>query len=376
MINSAQGSSNGLYIHVPFCHRKCFYCSFVVSVGHDAKVDPYLECLEKEAAGYRDQSVDFVYLGGGTPTYLSAAQLDRLCKMIRSVFVLPEKGCEWTIECNPESLSAEKVDVLAGNGVNRFSVGVQSFHDKYLRYLGRNHDASAAEAAIRSLRGQGAKNVSLDLMFGFPDQTLFELKEDIDRIVSLDCQHVSLYSLTIEEKTRFHSRGVRLPDQDVQADFYRTVMEELARAGFEQYEISNFARRGFESRHNINYWMSGNYVGLGVGAHSHCDGTRWWNLDNVFEYIKNVGDGQSVIQGREYLDDAQRLREAIVFGLRMNTGIDLSALEKRFGVELDEQRRSDLERFVREGFLVRQDNRIQTTSRGRMLLDELASYLV
>lgn len=374
--NSAQNQFNGLYIHLPFCHQKCFYCSFVVSVGHENKIDDYLGCLEKEAETHQGEPVTSIYLGGGTPTLLDAAQLDKLCGMIRSVFQLSAENLEWTIEGNPEKLSSDKIRILKDHGVNRFSLGIQSLNDKHLKYLGRNHDADTAVKTFHRLREEGVRNISTDLMFGFPDQTIEELKEDIKRIAALGSEHLSLYALTIEEKTRFHTRNVKLPNDIVQAEFYSVVMEELRRVGFSQYEISNFAKPGFESQHNINYWMSGNYIGLGVGAHAHRDGRRYWNGSNVFQYMQKVREGQSPVEGEEILTSQQRLGEAMIFGLRMNQGIDMAELQNRYQVVLEDSKQERLEKFIAEGLLYREENQLCATDQGRLVLDEIAVYLV
>ncbi|PIW63527.1 MAG: hypothetical protein COW13_01630, partial [Candidatus Omnitrophica bacterium CG12_big_fil_rev_8_21_14_0_65_50_5] len=309
-------------------------------------------------------------------TFLESAQLERLCSLVRREFECAGLPIEWTVEGNPEGLSAEKIQILKSHGVTRFSLGIQSFNDRHLKYLGRNHDAKTAAETFQRLRDEGIKNISVDLMFGFPGQTLDELKDDLEAMIQLESEHVSVYALTIEEKTRFHTRGIKLPEDAVQAEFYQVVMDELQRRGFAQYEISNFARPGFESAHNINYWDGGNYIGLGVGAHSHADGRRYWNGDQMFDYMKKIQNGQSAVSGEENLTSDQRLREAVVFGLRMNRGIDLEGLQKRYQSALMPQAQERLESFVAGGLLYREESRLSATPRGRMVLDEMAGYLV
>ncbi|HQP10933.1 MAG TPA: radical SAM family heme chaperone HemW, partial [Candidatus Omnitrophota bacterium] len=252
-----------LYVHIPFCEKKCFYCSFVISVGQARRIDGYLGCLDNEALTYGREKVASVYIGGGTPTVMNPAQLTRLLGMIRSRF---DMSCvvETTIESNPEGLDLEKLKLLKKERVTRISLGVQSLNDRYLKILGRNHNALTAQRTFDRIRKAGFENINLDLMFGFPGQTLRELEDDVDALVRLNSEHVSIYALTVEENSRFFTRNIRLQEEDDQAQKYTAVTERLAQAGFAQYEISNYARPGRESYHNIHYWSGGEYIGLGV----------------------------------------------------------------------------------------------------------------
>lgn len=338
-------------------------------------MDEYLDCLKKEAEGYRGHFVSTVYLGGGTPSMLSIQQIERLIKIISQAFEVAG-NCEWTIEANPESLDLEKAKFLKSTGITRVSLGTQSLNNRYLKFLGRCHDAAGAVAAYETLRKAGHANISLDLMYAFPDQTEEELKQDIAGLLALKSEHLSLYTLTIEEPSRFYAQKLQLPETEIQGRYYSLVIEELARGGFKQYEVSNFARPGFQSRHNLNYWQGGNYIGLGVGAHSHENGRRWWNVARTNQYMAAVQQDQKIVEGLEELTPRQRLMERLLFGLRMNEGIDPLALQKECGSEFEPLTQQKIADFIKEGFLFKAGRNLQTSAKGQLMLDEICSRLL
>ena len=364
-----------LYIHIPFCERKCFYCSFVVSIGQERRADEYLQCLSEEADRYKGTTVASIYLGGGTPSLLTPKQLDNLIQMIRRNFNVASDS-EWTIEANPEGLNLEKAKCFLDLGMNRVSLGMQSLHEKFLKYLGRCHDKQTALKAYEILRRAGLKNISVDLMCSFPGQTMQELEEDVRSICFLDSEHVSVYALTIEQNSRFYAQKVQLEDPHLQAEHYVRVRELLEENGLRQYEISNFAKLGFESKHNLNYWRGGNYFGLGVGAHSHQDGKRFWNGSRFADYMKKVQQGQSPVEGQEILKNHERLMEVLLFGLRMREGVDVERIQTDLSVRLDAQKRSLIDEFVRSRFLYWDETRLKTTLEGQLVLDELSMRLI
>lgn len=233
-----------LYIHIPFCERKCFYCSFVVSIGQQERMDVYCDSLIKEAQTYKGSAFKTVYIGGGTPTFLSGVQLERLFLNLRKNFNISE-NTEWTIEANPEGIPTDKLKLLKNLGVNRISLGVQSLSDRYLKYLGRNHSKETAVRAYNNIREAGFDNVNVDLMFGFRNQSMEELKNDVNALTSLKSEHVSLYALTIEKDSRFYTQKVQLQGDEFQSNQYTLITRLLKEAGFKQYEVSNFAREGF-----------------------------------------------------------------------------------------------------------------------------------
>ncbi|MFA5087753.1 MAG: radical SAM family heme chaperone HemW [Candidatus Omnitrophota bacterium] len=366
---------SSLYIHMPFCGNKCFYCSFIIAVGQQQRVPAYLDCLSREAQQCAGREVETVYVGGGTPTILNNDDLRRLMGIIKENFHF-RSDAEVSIEANPETIDYEKAGALFDLGFNRVSLGIQSLNDRYLQKLGRRHDRATAISAYASLRKAGFKNINLDLMYGFPGQKESEIREDVRMIAGLRSEHLSLYSLNVEENSRFFVRGVRLPAISHQAKFYVMVAKELAKAGFRQYEISNFSQNALESRHNICYWIGGNYLGLGLGAHSHFDGRRSWNISRLPEYIRRVQGGLPSEEGREVLTAEQRFLESLVFGLRMNQGVSLEALEKKYSILLDDPRKVIIDECVRQGLLERGAGWIKTSMKGKLVLDEISARLI
>lgn len=364
-----------LYIHIPFCQRKCFYCSFAVSVGQEHRIETYLECLAKEAKRYRGEAVKTIYIGGGTPSFLSLEQLERLFAAINENFRFPADA-EYTAEVNPEGLEKSKVELLKKRGVNRISMGVQSLNDKYLKILGRKHTRQTALEGFTLLKEAGFDNINLDLMFAFPGQTMAELKEDVEGIMALSSGHLSLYALDLETNSRFYAQHIQLPDDRIQAQYYLFITRCLESGGFRQYEISNFAKPGKESRHNWNYWLCGDYIGLGLGAHSHRNGRRYWNVSRLTEYMNKLKNNLSPVEGEERLKKYERFLEAMLFGLRTNQGVNMSALRQRFRCRPDPQRQHLIQQFMREGFFVKRDSCLRTTLKGRLVLDELCSKLI
>lgn len=366
---------SSLYIHIPFCQRKCFYCSFAVAIAQEHRFDEYVDALEKEAACYHGECIATVYLGGGTPSMLSPRQLGRLFNMIRSQFQLA-KDCEITIEANPENLDLEKADFLFGLGVNRVSLGVQTLNEAHLKYLGRVHDSFKALSAFNDLRRAGFKNINVDLMYSFPGQSAAEIEQDVKTVLALGSEHVSIYTLTVEENSKFFIQKIKEQDGHDQGDQYQLVTDLLNDGGVLQYEVSNFSKPGFESKHNINYWLSGNYIGLGMSSHSHRNGRRSWNTSKLADYLKKVAAGESAEEGSEELGPQARLREALVFGLRMNCGVDLAKLERKFGCALEERTKEQITELMNSGLLFQSDHLLTATPAGRLVLDTIAVQLI
>jgi len=364
-----------LYIHIPFCDRKCFYCSFVISVGQTHRVDRYLDCLEREARQYHGMEIQSIYIGGGTPSTLSEKQLKKLFNMIHTHFRFSE-NIESTIEANPEGIDISKLKMIKGEGINRISLGVQSLNDKYLKYLGRIHDARSAVDAFGYLRKAGFDNINVDMMFSYPKQSNEELIKDIHKITQLGSEHISLYSLTIEKYSRFYTQNVVPKDSQIQARQYEIVCELLGKKGFKQYEVSNFAKLNNTSIHNLNYWQGGHYVGLGIGAHSHLGSQRSWNVSRLIQYISCIEKGLSVREDYEELTPYTKMKEVVLFGLRMNQGIDINQIKKRFGCYFKEQQQEQINHFIDGGLLIAENGRLRASSKGRLVLDELCSKLI
>ena len=362
-----------LYIHIPLCGHKCPYCSFPVVVGQEHRQGAYLDAIEREAGAYEGREISSVYIGGGTPSVLREEDLRRLVAIITRKFSVHKN--EWTVELNPENVDVPKMKCLKSLGFNRVSFGAQSFNRKYLDLLGRRHKVEEGFSVFKMLRAAGFDNINVDMMFGFAGQTIEELDADMDAVLSLGSEHVSLYALTIEPRSAFGVRGEKVSD-DLQADLYRRVCARLNAAGFNQYEVSNFARPGFASRHNLNYWQGGEYIGLGMGAHAHLDGERAWNADTFPKYLQMMQEAGSAVVGREKLLPPQKMMEAFLFGLRMNAGVDMAQLEARFGSVFAQEKLDELENLIEAGFLMENDRCICATDKGRIVLDEISARLI
>ncbi len=363
-----------LYIHIPFCSRKCYYCSFVIVVGQEAKADDYLEVLAIEADQYAGYDIEHVYIGGGTPSLLSPRQIEVLFSMIHRSFTISAEA-EITLEANPEGLDCDRLAAMRSAGVTRLSLGVQTLNDDYLKQLGRIHRSAKVPEALAAIRRSGFNNVNCDLMFGFPGQTEDQLRQDIQGMLAFQTEHISLYSLTIDPRSRFHTDQVRI-DAHQQARQYELIMEAMTSAGYRHYEVSNFARPGYESRHNLHYWEMGAYIGLGVGAHSFVDGIRFSNPASLGSYIKGVQADKLEREEINRLDDASQLAEAIAFGLRMIKGVDVGRLEQRYAVQLDDERQSALDQLVRQKLLEVDGQHYRVTRAGLMVLDEISARLI
>ncbi|HQO57781.1 MAG TPA: radical SAM family heme chaperone HemW [Candidatus Omnitrophota bacterium] len=368
-----------LYIHIPFCSRKCFYCSFVVAVAKEHHADRYVDCVLGEARRYRGETIGSLYVGGGTPSLLTEAQLRKLFDGLAEFFDFVP-GLEITLEANPETMYPAKAEFLLSLGVNRVSLGVQTCHEKYLRWMGRTHTAEQSARAVTALKAAPLKNINVDLMYSFPEETLAELESDVKQLADLDCAHVSLYSLSVEPHSRFFSRGVQPLPRDTEAVFYEEARQRLVRDGYGQYEISNFCRPGMESFHNKNYWLGGDYIGLGVGAHSHRHGRRSWNTSQLKAYMTAVEKNVNPEEGYEMLTSEQQFREAIAFGLRMNQGVDVRQLEERYRVAVPESLEARVGSLIQEGWLDQESSaggRLwKVTDRGRLVLDTLMPYII
>lgn len=355
----------GLYIHVPFCTKRCPYCAFVLveAPRADARFEEAIgRHLEAEAAARGRLPFASLYFGGGTPSLLEPATVARLLEKARTLFA-PRDPIEVTLEANPEGLDPAR---WRDAGVTRLSLGIQSLDDGVLRFLGRTHDAAAGRAAFRAARAAGFANISVDLIFGAPGG---RFEEELDEVIGWGPEHVSLYGLTVEPGTELARRKTALPGEEAQARHYEAAMDRLGAAGFRHYEISNFARPGFESVHNGGYWDGRPYLGFGPGAHSFVPHRRWANIANVERYLAGDRSAASV----EELTPLQRMIERIFLGLRRDTGLDVAAFEAEFGVRFDERYAAALERLG--DAVERSGDRLRLTRRGRLLADAVVAAL-
>ena len=359
---------SSVYIHIPFCSRKCLFCSFVISVGQEHRREEYVNALIAEMKKNEGQCLRTIYFGGGTPSMLDENHFHAIMDAMRKNFSF-QNDIEVTVEANPESIDQAKAKSLKSLGFNRVSLGVQSMNDRYLRFLGRGHDAGMAQRAFQILREAGFTNINLDLMYAFPGQTKEELQEDVHRIAGLGSEHLSLYTLTIEPNSRFFATQMKLDDDERLAEYYLMIARILKEHGLEQYEISNFAKaREFESMHNKNYWLGAPYLGFGVGAHGFTGQRRYWNASRLKDYLELIGQGKSAIEGYEDLSEDQLIMEKVLFGLRMNGGIPLDLVPIN--------RQGLIQTWVKDGFLLLERGILRTTDRGRLVLDELSTRLI
>ena len=375
----------GLYLHVPFCAALCDYCTFVRGPAEPDLMRRYISALEHEirsggagAAG-GPPAADTVYFGGGTPSLLDPDEVARLVGACREVFDLPDDA-EVTLEANPETVDEQHLAAFRQAGVTRLSLGVQSFVDDELERLGRIHTVARARAAVAAARRAGFHNVSLDLIMWLPEQSLDDWLVSVEALAALEPEHASLYLLDLHVDTPIGERmagcgWTQAPD-DVAAEMYLCGMERLERAGYRQYEISNLARPGRESRHNLKYWTDGEWRGFGAGAHSTLDGVRWKNVLDTAEYIDRIEGGIGAATDWQVLAERRRFEDAMMMGLRLTAGVDLAQVERRYGVEVWRTYGSRLAPFIEAGLLVREAGRLHLTRPGMLLANDVISTFV
>jgi oxygen-independent coproporphyrinogen-3 oxidase len=380
------------YIHVPFCAHHCGYCDFAIAVGQDHLIELYLDALAAELSTLDEpRKVRTLFLGGGTPTHLSAAQLERLLSAILRwlpldgpPFIPPARGgdkggAEFSIECNPDTLTADKIAVLADHGVNRVSLGAQSFHADLLHVLERGHDPEQIARAVERVRRR-IDNVSLDLIFAVPGQTETQWRLDLDRALALAPDHLSTYGLTYEKGTplwKRRQRGQVLPlDEDAELALYALAIDVLESAGFEHYEISSFARPGRRCRHNQVYWANEAYFGFGMGAARYVLGRRELNTRDLQRYVRQALSGESVTRQTEELPAAERARETMAVQLRRAEGIDRAAFRAQTGFDLDTVAGEALAWHVEQGFLTDDGRCVRLTRRGKYVADAIIERLL
>ena len=372
----------GLYVHVPFCSAICNYCNFNRGLFDADLKARYVDALVAEirTAELKPRAAaDTMFFGGGTPSLLEPDEIARIIAACESAFDIAADR-EVTMEANPESVTEARLAAYRRAGVNRLSVGVQSFREDELRRLSRLHSADRARAAFGEARAAGFDNVSLDLMMWLPEQRVSEWLESIDASIALGPEHVSLYMLEVYPNAPLkddmaRARWSQAPDDDVAA-MYVAAMERLEESGYGQYEISNVAKPGRRSRHNLKYWMDGEWLGFGCGAHSTRGGVRWKNISSTQEYIDQVGRGGSLAVDIRRLTPDEQLGDALFTGLRLVDGIDVNAIQTRYGVDVWRRFGADLEPFLEAGCLRRDASRLRLTRQGMLLAHEVMSVFV
>jgi oxygen-independent coproporphyrinogen-3 oxidase len=370
----------GLYLHIPFCSSICNYCNFNRGLFEPGLKARYVAALEREIRRTgRGESADTIYFGGGTPSLLEPVEIAGLIAACRDAFALAPDA-EVTLETNPETSSVERMEGFRAAGVNRISFGVQSFRDAELKRLGRLHSADRAREAVYEARRAGFDNISLDLMMWLPQQTVVEWRQSVEGLIELRPEHASLYLLELYPNAPLKEEMARagwslVPDEDA-AEMYLWSLETLESAGLGQYEISNVARQGFESRHNLKYWEDGEWLGFGCGAHSTRDGVRWKNVSATADYTSRVETGQTVASDRRALTSPERLEEALFTGLRLAHGVDISDLGARYGLDVWARYGRELQPFLNEGLLRHDAGRLWLTRPGMLMANEVMSVFV
>ena len=371
----------GIYIHIPFCRSKCDYCDFYSLAGRDDRMDQYQKALlshiKETAPLAQDFPVDTIYIGGGTPSYYGAKRLKELLGVIRKLYKV-EKDAEVTVECNPDSVDVKALKILRKAGVNRLSMGMQSANACELERIHRIHTPQQVNEAVTAARKAGFTNLSLDLIYGLPGQTMDSWKATVEHALSLIPQHLSCYGLKVEEGTPLARRvaeGEVLPDDDQQADLYLWTVGRLERAGYPQYEISNFAKPGFASRHNLRYWLTQPYIGFGPGAHSDFGGRRYSFVRDLDAYIQGVLQGGDIIDESEIIPKRERCGEYLMLRLRTVQGINEQEYRSTYFMDFAPLQ-ARLEQFRAQGWAEQTDGRWHFTPKGFLLSNQLIGDLL
>lgn len=370
----------GIYIHIPFCKSRCIYCGFYSTTLLDLR-KKYINavCREMELRkNYIREPFSTIYLGGGTPSLLDEAELTKLFLYINNVYDV-DRNAEITMECNPDDITPEFTNMLSRLPINRVSMGAQTFADSRLRLLHRRHNSDEVKHAVKLLREAGIKNISIDLMFGFPDESLSQWKEDISAAMALNVEHISAYSLMYEEDTplwkMLDTGKVKEIDEELSLTMFKELVCQLTDAGYEHYEISNFARPGYRSRHNSSYWNQVPYIGLGAAAHSFDLNSRQWNVADLKLYIEEINNGIIPME-REELDNDTTFNDIITTALRTSDGIDLNAMETRLGKRYRNTLISAAGKHIEQGLLEIRHDRLRLTAEGIFISDMVMSDLM
>ena len=374
----------GLYIHIPFCASRCIYCGFYSTTSLKLR-QRYVDavCREMETHPFplpKGMGIDTIYFGGGTPSQLTIPQLEQLFLYINKVYSLTTHLSpltpEITIEMNPDDVTPAWADVLPRLGVNRVSMGAQTFNDERLRFLHRRHTARQVPEAVKILRNAGIRNISIDLMYGFPGETLDDWQRDIDSALALNVEHISAYCLMVEEGTllwrlKMKDEKLKMPDEELERLMYEVLIDKLTAAGYEHYEISNFAKPGYRSRHNSSYWQDVPYIGLGAAAHSYDLKYRSYNVADIQQYIEAIERGELPSE-QEVIDEDTHYNDRITVALRTSDGLDLTTLSNRHRHYC----MREAQRFLDDGLLQLSDNRLSLTRKGLFVSDYVMSSLI
>ena len=364
-----------IYIHIPFCIKKCNYCDFTsYSCISEENIENYFKYLIKEMGmNPPKDEINSIFIGGGTPSFVDSKYIEDIFKVLKEY---PwSEDIEITLEANPNSITKEKLKVYKDLGINRISMGVQSFNEEILKKIGRVHKNSDTFSATKNIREAGFKNLNLDLMLALPDQKMEDVEDSLREIEKLNPEHISYYSLIIEPKTpmeKFYEEGRYIfPNEELDRKMYHRVVEGLENLGYHQYEISNFAKIGYESVHNLRYWKIKEYLGYGLSASSSVGEYRYTNTDNFKDYFEMINRGELPQTFKERLKNMDRLHEYMIMGLRLNSGVDLEEAENRFGVDIKKYYKEEIEKNLNYKTIRMENNRIFLTDYGRDISNQV-----
>ncbi|MDV4150096.1 radical SAM family heme chaperone HemW [Clostridium sp. AL.422] len=368
-----------LYIHIPFCKQKCFYCDFPSYASIDYLREDYVDALCKEIEDKASKYIiKSIFIGGGTPSYLETKEIVKLLKSINKLNLT--ENMEFTMECNPGALEEEKLKAILNGGVNRISMGLQAVQNSLLKDIGRIHSYKQFEENFNLARKVGFKNINVDLMFGLPNQKVDEWKESLEVIARLNPEHISAYSLIIEEGTAFYKLWEKdkliLPSEDEERTMYEITKGILTKYGYHQYEISNYSKEGFECYHNKVYWKSDEYLGLGSASTSFIDGKRIKNIENVKEYIDKINSGEEVIEETTINTLEDSMEEFVFMGLRILSGISVSEFKERFGVNIESIYKEVIDKNINKKLLVLENDKLRLTEKGVELSNSVMSDFI
>lgn len=373
-----------VYIHIPFCNRICPYCDFTKYVLKGQPVMQYLEALKKEMEvtvhTNPPKIIKTIFVGGGTPTTLNKEQMIFLLQSIQQYFQAQPELLEYTMEANPECINEEKLRVMKEGGINRLSFGVQTFEPSLLKKIGRMHTPEQVFEAIHLAKKAGFENISIDLMFGLPHQTIAMFEKTLEIAFSLGIQHFSAYSLKIEEGTFFHSLYEKdkllLPNEEEESVMYEILMDQMSRHGYNQYEISNFALPGYESKHNLTYWRNNEYYGLGAGAHGYVQGVRHVNAASLDEYLLKVKEQGFAFVERHSVSQKEAMEDMMIMGLRTKHGVSKELFVEQYGVQIEKIYGTELKELVEKGLLETDESRFYLSQRGIFLGNEVFAHFL
>lgn len=367
-----------VYVHIPFCDKICYYCDFNKVFIKNQPVDKYLQMMAEEMKNtverFQYRRMKTIYVGGGTPTSLNVKQLETLLVSIRSYFSF-EDDCEFTFEANPSNIDVEKLALLKAFGVNRLSIGVQAFQQHLLEKIGRDHTEKDIYMIIEKAKKVGFENISIDLMFGLPSQTLEMFQESIQKAIELEIDHISAYSLQVEPKTIFYNKMrqgmLQLPSEEVEAEMFQLLIDRLINNDFIHYEISNFARKGKESKHNLTYWNNDEYYGIGAGAHSYVGGVRRRNVGPLKHYINQIDETGFPYVEEIHLSEREKMEEELFLGLRKRSGVSKSKFNQKFNRQIEEVYGEVIVDLIKKELIECNSEMIRLTDKGVFLGNEV-----